>query len=363
MTVIPTTFSEKLGAAFFRGLGKLPPRIQRGLAGGGIVEFRDRQLDPGIQLLLRIVNTQQPVDELALPVGRQKFRKMGRMLSGAPVPVDAVHDVSIPGLAGDIPGRLYLPTQPAEPSSLLLFAHGGGFGIGDLDGYDNVCRILAEHSGSRVLSIDYRLAPEHRFPAGYDDCVATYRYLLDHAADFGVEPSRIAVGGESAGANLMTSVCREARDRGWQQPAFQVLFVPPPDLTVVGHTAPELDDGYMLTTALMKWFLARYADESEWRDVRCSPRFADDLSGLAPAYIATAGFDPVCESGEEYVEQLRAAGVTVAHRRHPGLAHPFVLMAGYSRVARDALVEAAGALRTGLAPATTADPAVIRTAR
>lgn len=349
MTVTPITLSEKLGGAFLRGLGKLPPALQRALSGGGTVEFAGRRLDPGVQLLLRVVNTQKPVNEHALPVGRQKFQEMGRMLSGKPMPVEAVEETTIPGADGELPCRLYVPTEPTDPTALLLFAHGGGFVIGDLEGYDNVCRILAEHSGIRVLSVDYRMPPDHKFPAGLEDCVTAYRHLLDHADTFGVNPARIAVGGESAGANFMTSVCREARDRGWQVPAFQLLFVPPPDLTVVGRTAPELDEGYMLTTPLMKWFLAQYIDEADKRDVRASPAFATDLSGMPPTYIATAGFDPVCQSGEDYVDQLRAAGVPVAHRRYSNLVHPFVLMSGYGTAARGALIEAAGALRTGLA--------------
>lgn len=353
MTPAPISMSEKVGGAFFRTLGKLPPAVQRRLAGGGVVEFGDCRLDPGIQLLLKVVNTQPAVHELGVEVGRQKFLEMSHMLGGAPMPVEAVHDMTLPGAAGDITGRLYLPTQPADPASLLLFAHGGGFVIGDVDCYDSMCRILAEHSGTRVLSINYRLAPEHPFPAGFEDCVAAYRYVVDHAADFGVDPSRIAVGGESAGANFMTGVCREARDQGWPIPAFQLLFVPPVDVTVVGNTAPELDEGYMLTTPLMKWFLEQYIDKSDMSDVRCSPGFGTDFSGLPPAYIATAGFDAMCESGEKYVGQLRAAGVPVAHRRHPGLVHPFVLMAGYSKVARGALIEAAGALRVGIEAADT----------
>jgi acetyl esterase len=215
-------------------------------------------------------------------------------------------------------------------SGLLVYFHGGGFVVCDLETHDNMCRFLARQAGVRVLAVDYRLAPEHRFPAAIEDALAAFRFAAEHAAELGADPARLAVGGDSAGGNLATGVARLAAADAQPAPAFQLLFYPWLDLSAKRESYRLFGDAI---------------------DPRCSPLQAEQLEGLAPAYIATAGFDPLRDEAEEYASRLRAAGVPVALRRHRGLIHGFANAVGIGHVGREALVEAAGALRVGLAVA------------
>jgi acetyl esterase len=269
-----------------------------------------------------------------------------------PIPMARVEAVEFPGPAGTLGGRLYVPhTQPPQgPAPLLVYYHGGGWVIGDLDTHDGPCRFLAAHSGAAVLSVEYRLAPEHPFPAAAEDAPAAFSWAVANAAELGLDPHRVAVGGDSAGANLAAVTCLQARDAGGPTPAMQLLIYP------VTETAEELpsrrlfDHGFLLTRADMDFFEAHYLPPGVDRtDPRVSVLRADDLAGLPPAYVATAGFDPLRDEGEAYALRLREAGVKVALQRHPGLVHTFANLTAVSRSSRHAMLEAAGALRLGLA--------------
>jgi len=314
---------------------------------------------PEVRRALKIISLAPASDFETMPVeeARLSARSLSTAFAGRPVPVAGTEELKIPGAAGDIPARLYLPIEPAEQASLLVFFHGGGWTIGDLDTHDNLCRILANHSGSRVLSVDYRLAPEHKFPAAADDAYAAYRYVVHNADRFGVDSAAIAVGGDSAGGNLAAVVCQQARNDGEIMPAFQLLFVPATDLSTKRPSVSLFRDGYVLTEAAIDWYFANYVNSPEDAlNPKASPMLAADLSGLPAAYIATAGFDPVRDDGEEYGRRLREAGVPVVLRRHARLNHTFSVMTGFGTTGLMAVVEAAAALRTGIVLAR--DPAV-----
>jgi len=271
-----------------------------------------------------------------------------------------VEEMTIPGPGGEIGARLYVALgAPRPPQPLLVYYHGGGWVIGNLETHDGLCRFLAENSGCRVLSIDYRLAPEHPFPAPVEDAAAAFAWAAEHGEELGADPARIAVAGDSAGGNLAAGVCLGARDGGGPQPAMQLLLYPATD--VVGEQASRdtFAEGFLLTRNDMKWFEDHYLpDGCEADDPRASMMRAQDVSNLPPAYVATAGFDPLRDEGEIYAARMREAGVPVVLQRHPGLIHGFANLTAICPSARAAMLEVAGALRMGLGLAS-AKPAAI----
>ena len=270
-----------------------------------------------------------------------------------PIPMARVEALTVPGQGGPIPARLYVPGGlPAnEPTPLLVFYHGGGWVIGDLDTHDNVCRFLAAAVGTAVLSIEYRLAPEHPFPAAVEDAWAGFAWAEANAAELGADRERIAVGGDSAGGNMAAVVSLLAKAAGGPMPAMQLIIYPPTDSAGELPSRYLFRDGFMLTKGDMDNFERHYLPPgTDKTDPRVSILLAPDLSGLPPAYVATAGFDPLRDEGEAYALRMREAGVQVALRRHPGLIHGFANMTAFSRSARGAMLEVAGALRMGLAP-------------
>jgi acetyl esterase len=306
--------------------------------------------------------------ETSLVEGRTVEQARAENLEGVPVvcgpprPMARAEGVAIPGPAGTIPARLYVALgAPRPPQPLLVYFHGGGWVIGDLETHDGLCRFLAAHSGCRVLSVDYRLAPEDPFPAPIEDAFAAFSWAAENAAELGADPSRIAVGGDSAGGNLSAAVCLLARDAGAAQPAMQLLLYPVTD-SVGGHASRDtFAEGFLLTRNDMDWFEGHYIPNGcEPGDRRISMMRADDLSGLAPAFVTTAGFDPLRDEGEIYATRMREAGVRVVLRRYPELIHGFANLTAICPSARSAMLEVAGALRMGLAlaPAQTAAAAL-----
>lgn len=335
-----------------RALCALPPRVQR-LVAGRPPELDGQRLASDIQVLLRLAALagDESVTAGAGPEqARARNRRGAAAVAGPPPPMARVERLEIPGAAGTIPARLYVPPTAAPTSSpLLVYYHGGGWVIGDLDTHDSVCRFLAIAAGVLVLSVDYRLAPEHPFPAAGEDADAAFRWAAEHADELGADPGRIAVGGDSAGGNLAAVASLLARDGGGLRPAMQLLIYPVTD-AVGGQRSRQLfAEGFLLTEADMDWFEAHYLPTGVAHDdPRVSVMRVGDLSGLPPAYVATAGFDPLRDEGETYAERMRAAGVQVALRRHPGLVHGFANLAAVSRSSRAAMFEVAGALRMGL---------------
>jgi acetyl esterase/lipase len=237
-----------------------------------------------------------------------------------------------------------------------MFFHGGGFVICNLDTHDRLCRSLANASGCAVVSVDYRLAPEHKFPAAVEDAYSATRYVAEHAAEFGIDPNRIAVGGDSAGANLATVVALMARDRGGPALKFQLLIYPVTDFTDhATESEREYGKGYFLDEEVMDWFADQYfAPETDRHLPYASPLKASDLRGLPPAFVITGECDPLRDQGEAYADKMRSAGVPVVLKRYEGMIHPFLSLAGIVDAGRAAIKDSAVAMREALTAGTAA---------
>lgn len=264
---------------------------------------------------------------------------------GDPEPVHEVRDTSVPGPAGDIPVRVYRPST-GGPLPLLVYFFGGGWTLGSIDTSDGICRSLANSAGCLVVTAGYRLAPEHRFPAAVDDCYAATAWIASHATDFGADPARIAVGGDSAGGNLAAAVALLARDRGGPRLAGQLLVYPNTDYLSDTESMRDNGDPWLFNHHSVAWYWQHYlGTPDDGRNPLASPLRADDLGGLPPALVVTAEYDPLRDQGEEYGHRLADAGVPAVVSRYPGTVHGFFAMAGTVDAGRAAIAEAAGALR------------------
>jgi len=305
------------------------------------------------------------LDQLAAMGGKQLYemtpveaRATGAALTDLGVPVQEVARIenrTIPGPAQPIPVRIYRPV-PSGTLPALVYFHGGGWVIGSLDSHDRECRALANQSGCAVIAVDYRLAPEHPFPAAVEDAYAATRYIADHAAEFGIDPQRLAVGGDSSGGNLAAVVTLMAREKGGPKLAFQLLVYPGVDLTDDHRPSMlEFADGHFLTRTLMDYFANHYVPKPEdRRNVQASPLFASDFRGLPPAMVITAECDLLRDQGELYAQKLREAGVPVTVKRFDGMIHPFFSFGGIIDDGRAAHAVAASAVRTALSSAAVA---------
>ena len=250
--------------------------------------------------------------------------------------------------AGEVPLRLYRPagTQGADMLPVLVYFHGGGWTIGDLDTHDVLCRQLAQASGAAVVSVDYRLGPEQRFPAAVDDCVAATRWVRAQADTLALDASRLAVGGDSAGGNLAAVVCLVLREAGEPLPAFQLLIYPATDIRAVAPSHTSNGQGYLLTRDSIAYYRGHYlADAAQWTDWRASPLLAPDHRGLPPALVLTAGFDPLRDEGLQYANALSAAGVPAQYVCFERQIHGFITMGRLLEEANTAVELCAGALR------------------
>jgi acetyl esterase len=302
------------------------------------------KLDPGVRALLEFVTAQaDPLLESMSPVDARAFTKArSAAVAGTPEPVRSVKDLSIPGPVGEIPLRIYRPDAGA-PIPALIYIHGGGWVIGDLDTHDIVCRAIARRAGAVVVSVDYRLAPEYKFPAAVVDCYAATEWVSANAERLGIDQARISVGGDSAGGNIAAVVCLKARDEGGPRIALQVLVYPVTDLSSFATGSyEEFADDHYLTRSLMEWFRGHYLSSmDDARNPHASPLLARDLSGLPPALIITAECDPLRDEGEAYAARLEQAGVSVTSTRYAGMIHPFFSMSGAIPRAFDALQQVA----------------------
>lgn len=342
---------DRVAGGIGRALAALPEPLQRVLGGRPIV-IDGQALDPEVQLLLRLASLEEepPLATLSIAAVRENLERQAAAFEGAKIQGTRVESLEIPGPDAPIGARLYTPEAAEPPVPLLVYLHGGGWVRGSLDTHDNPCRFLAREAGVLVLSVDYRLAPEHKFPAAVDDALSALRFAGESAADLGADPSRIALGGDSAGGNLTAAVSQVALAEGDRTPAFCLIIYPATDFTRKRRSYQLFSEGFLLTEEHMDWYRSQYLPHDDAaEDPRASPLLADDLSGLPPTYLATAGFDLLRDEGEEYAARLRAAGVPVALRRHPGLIHGFVNLVGMGRTGPAAMREAVGALRVGLA--------------
>lgn len=349
-------FSKRALALSARAGVKLIPRLPNGLkrliSGGRAITIDGNTLDPSIQAML-VAQRAIGISSLAVPgdpiATRRQNREVTASLDEPDVHAAHIEPITIPGPAGTIPARHYRPADD-DPAPLLVFFHGGGFVFGDLETHDSACRLICRDAGVHVLAIDYRLAPEHKAPAAAEDAYAAYLWAREHAAELGADPDRIAVGGDSAGGCLAAVVTRLARDAGAPLPALQWLIYPVTDMRGGTTSRTLFADGFLLTKRNMDWFEGAYVDGSgiDVTDPRVSPLLADDLTGLSPALVVTAGFDPLRDEGEQYADKLRAAGVTVDARRMGPMTHAFLNMNALGGQVSQCNAEMISALRAHL---------------
>lgn len=292
-----------------------------------------------------------PYETLAPAEARQFSRNARAVLAPEPPEMGAVRDIKI-GEGGAIPARLYRPLGSAPNAALpaLIYFHGGGWVIGDLDTHDVVCRQIANGSGAAVVSVDYRLAPEHKFPAAVEDAIAATAWIAAHGATLGIDTARLAVGGDSAGGNLAAVVALDARDRNGPKLIQQTLIYPATESTMSHPSHERFAEGLLLTRPTMKWFLGHYLRGAEdLADWRVSPLRATSLADLPPALVLTAGYDPLCDEGEDYAARLAAAGVPVTRVRVEGMIHGFLTMGKLIPAANEAVAMIAAALKIAFA--------------
>ncbi|HTS25666.1 MAG TPA: alpha/beta hydrolase [Bryobacteraceae bacterium] len=308
-------------------------------------------LDPEAKALFDLMGLTDRKLENMTP---QAARELGKVMVAArrQMGVEAVHqvrDIRIPGPAGEIALRVYTPDS-AVPAPALIYFHGGGWVLGDLESHDHVCRSLANRVPCVVLSVDYRLGPEAKFPAAVDDSYAAAEWIAAHAAELGIDPCRIAVGGDSAGGNLSAVVAQLARDRNGPRLIYQLLIYPGTDMRMNWPSVEENAGGPLLTKPAMVWFLDHYLRSEEDKDnPLASPLLAASLNDLPAAFVLTAECDPIRDEGEAYAQRLREAGVAVAVKRYAGMPHGFFSFAAALSAGREAFADAAGALRCAFA--------------
>jgi acetyl esterase len=333
----------------FVGAMKLPTGAQRAIAGKPVrIEGNELALQAQLMLRLKELSGEPAAETLPMAESRVALTRQARMAGGRQ-PIGEVHERIVQGAEGRLAARLYVPRAlvGTGPGPLTVFFHGGGMVRGDLDSHDALCRFLAEEAGVRVVSVDYRLAPEHPFPAGIDDAAAAYAWVSDHAADFGADPARLAVAGDSAGAYFATYAAIRAAEAG-RDLAFQLLIYP---VTEMGGKRPSRQtfaEGFYLTRKFMNDAETDYLQGADPTDPRASVMNADLPPGLAPAYVCTAGFDPLRDEGDAYAAKMAEAGVKVEHECFGDQIHGFANLLAVEGPAKTHMRQVAAALRAAL---------------
>ena len=307
----------------------LPSPVLRAMSGGGVVYKGGRTLDPRFQFFAHAAKKLPPMSSLSPAEAVAGSAKGLAAVQGPLEPGVRTESLSVEGPNGPIPCRAYRPESQDADAPLIVYAHMGGGVIGDLETCHAFCGILARIVRTAVISVDYRLAPEHRFPAGLEDVLAAYRWARDNTSRFGAPPVPPAIGGDSMGGNFAAIVAQEMKRTGEPQPAAQILIYPAVDVASETPSMTTYADAYPLTKATMDWFMGHYmGPDADPADPRLSPDKTQDLSGLAPAVIATAGYDPLVDQGEAYAKRLQAAGAPVRYRCYDSLAHGFTAFTG-----------------------------------
>ena len=328
-----------LGAAIQRGVARgllgLPAPVLR------LVTRREHTLDPQVAMLIALNDRLGGMPNRALGVKRAR-RRFEASVPVVDAPVRS-HIRNENRYAGTIPVRIYRPPNLTTPTPAILYLHGGGFTVGSLHSHDRLCRVLADETQFIVVAVDYRLAPEHKAPAAADDAIAAFDWLSREATALGIDPTRIAVCGDSAGGNLSAQVALA------RKPALQVLVYPMTDATSSMESHRTNGRGYLLDRDSIDWFHEQYlVDAAQARDPRVSPLYASDVSGVAPAIVIVAGFDPLRDEGIAYANKLRQAGVRVDLRCEESMIHGFWSMTGVVAAARRAVLDVAGVIRREL---------------
>lgn len=324
-----------------RAVGALPEPVQR-LIAGKPVEIDGHRLYTEVQMALRLLNALPESGNQSVAHARQRTLDAAALL-GLNTPVGEVRDVAVPTRAGSVDARVYV-NDPGRPvDAAVVYFHGGGWVVGGLDSTDSVCRYIAAHANVAVVSVDYRLAPEHRFPAGVEDAVDAYRWVRAQPQWGEV----VVVAGDSAGGTLSAAVCVETLEEGG--PDYQLLFYPATDFSTKHRSYDLFGEGFFLTDADMDWYRERYLDDpGQAVDPLVSP-LVGEVAGHPPAHIAVAGFDVLRDEGLAYADKLEAAGVPVTRQIATGQIHAFVNVIGFGRSGRRELDLAVQALRAGIA--------------
>ena len=338
----------------------LPPWLQRLLIRRPVV-LDGQALAPELQLLLRVqriarlpvlekITQMPPAETLPIPEARVELQRQ-QLLAGGHQHIGALRDLEVDGAAGRLRARLYTPTERlgAEPAPTMMFIHGGGWIYGDLESHDPACRFLAERSGVQLLAIDYRLAPEHQFPAAVEDCKAAYRWLVEHAEEVNADPTRLAVGGDSAGGSLSASTAVWAGEEGLPM-AFQLLIYPGADWLERTESRELFGEGFVLTEQFMTGAEEAYfaPDADKAVPDASGLRRVDFPEKIAPAFVVTGGFDPLRDEGEAYARLLEEQGVEVETKRYSSMIHGFLHFVGVGREAKSYNAEIADRLRRAL---------------
>lgn len=307
------------------------------------VEVDGQTLDERTQHVLAVLarSGRPPLDQQMVFDARIEYARLPAILEGPAVALPRVEDATIPGPGGHIPIRIYAPRSGPPALPVLVYFHGGGGVIGDLDTHDGLCRLLARAIDCVVVSVAYRLGPEAPFPAGTEDAFVAFRWAARNASDLGADATRVAVGGDSMGGCLAAVVSQLARDAGREQPFAQLLIYPATDRVSETRSRRLFADGFLLTESLLRWFMDHYQAGAVTTNPRVSPLMHDRLDALPPAIVVTAGFDPLRDEGRAYADAMREAGVKVRYRCHEGLIHGFAQMTGAVPTARQAVLDAA----------------------
>ena len=305
-------------------------------------------IDPQVESLLSEMAALggPPIHELSVAEARTVAEGM-TALAGDPIEVAAVDNITIPVDGAEIGARVYTP-EGDGPHPIVMFFHGGGWVICSLDTHDNVARAICRDAEALVVSVDYRMAPEHRFPTAAHDCFAATKWVAENAASLGGDAGRLAVCGDSAGGNLSAVVSQMARDAGGPAIAYAALIYPAVDMTRKGGSLDENASGYFLETEGMEWFMNHYLTEAEKADVMASPLLHSNLAGLPDTFIATCEYDPLRDEGEAYGDALRANGVHVENKRYEGLIHGAANMTGVLDGGRQLVSDVAAHLHSAL---------------
>lgn len=310
-------------------------------------------LDPQARALLDLIKAsgRPPMNTMTAPQARADYRSRRFVVQPDAPDVSAVLEHRVPVAGTTIPVRAYRPIDVDADEALpaLVYLHGGGWTVGDRDTHDVLCRSLANGARCAVFSVDYRMGPEHRFPAAVDDTLAALRWVVARAAALRIDATRLAVGGDSAGGNLAAVAALAARDEGAPRLALQLLIYPATDMRMQHDSHRRNGEGYLLTRDLMHWFRDHYIDASRLEDWRASPLLASDHRGVAPALVLTAGFDPLVDEGLDYAGRLSAAGVPVEAVSFDGQIHGFITMGRLIADADRAIARCCQALRAAFA--------------
>lgn len=305
-------------------------------------------LDPQAKWVLDIAEQAKvpPLEEMSADEAKAAYEERALKLCFQDVPIGKTEDLNIAGPHGEIPLRIYHPVSGGSNLPVLTFFHGGGWVIGSRNSHDALCRKICNQGSFIVVSVDYRMGPEAKFPAAIDDALTSYEWVEENISDFGGDSSRIAVGGDSAGGNLSAVVCLGAHERNLPLPLFQWLIYPATNMTMDTGSHHQFSEGYFLTKNLMTWFQNHYLngpeDNADWR---ASPLVAEDVSAMPPALIQTAGFDPLKDEGKAYADRLQNEGVAASYTDYPGMIHGFINLGGAIDTAQVAIDEGVKALQ------------------